>query len=295
MSRACGVVAAACLWCAGPVEAAGLPPNIRDILGETYPKERPNVINVLKRLYPDSTEEIDKLVKEIDEQKKAQVERMDLVAGLRGEVAVGGYLSTGNTDEWGITGTASLRRQGKTWVHSLDLLAEIKTEDDERVTERLTAAYFLRRNFKRSNWFAAAGLRYERDRFAGYSQRFGQFVGPGYQLINNDQVKWDVAAGPGFRQTRFFDAPHENQFGLYARTTFSWQLTDTLKFGEELSASLGKGNDSYVSSTSLTTDIYGNFALRLSFVTKIETKPPPDRKKVDTYTRATVAYTFAPH
>jgi putative salt-induced outer membrane protein len=294
MARACAVAVAALLSCANPAEAADLPPNVRDILGEAYAKERSNVINVLKRLYPNSTQEIDKLVKEIDEQKKARVERMDLIAGLRGEVTAGGYLSTGNTDEWGVTGTAALKRQGRTWVHTLDLLAEIKTEDHERVTDRFAASYLLRRNFTSSNWFAAAGLRYERDTFAGYSRRFGQFVGPGYQLVSNQNVKWDVMAGPGFRQTRFIDAPQENQFGLYARTTFSWQLTDTLKFGEDFSAALGKGNDSYLSSTSLTSDIYGNFALRLSFATEIETKPPPDRKKVDTYTRATVVYTFAP-
>jgi putative salt-induced outer membrane protein len=113
--------------------------------------------------------------------------------------------------------------------------------------------------------------------------------------VNNDRLKWDVMAGPGFRQTRFVDAPHESQFGIYARSTFAWQVTDTLKFSEEVSAAMGKGNDSYVSTTSLTTDIYGDFALRLSLVGEVETDPPPDRRKVDTYTRGTIVYTFAPH
>jgi putative salt-induced outer membrane protein len=281
--------------CASPALAAELPPNVGDMLREAYPKERQNVVNVLKRLYPGSSDEIDKLVKQIEEQKKTQVERAGFVEGLRGEVTAGGYISTGNTKEWGVTGTASLKRQGKTWVHSLDLLADIKNENHERVTDRLSASYFGRRNFTGSNWFAVMGLRYERDQFAGYSRRFGQFLGGGYQLVNNDRLKWDVMAGPGFRQTRFIDAENENQLGLYARTTFAWQITDTVKFGEELSAAVGKGNDSYLSTTSVTTDIYGAFALRLSFVGEVETSPPPGRGKVDTYTRATVVYTFQPH
>lgn len=281
--------------CSSPALADELPANLRDMLEEAYPKERQNVVNVLKRLYPKSTNEIDKLVKNIDAQKKARVERMGLVEGMRGELAVGGYLSTGNTQEWGVTTAASLRRQGQTWVHSLDLLAELKGENHERTTDRLAASYLARRNLTGTLWFLAGGVRYERDTFAGFSRRFGQSVGPGYQLINNDHLKWDATVGPGFRQTRFIEAPSERQIGLYGRTSFAWQLTDTLKFGQDLSAAIGKGNDSYLSTTSLTTDIYGGFALRLSLAAEVETNPPVGRKKTDTNTRATVVYTFAPH
>jgi len=278
-----------------PVAAADLPPNARAMLTEAYPKERQAVVNVLKRLYPDSIDEIDKLVRQIAEQKQAQVERMGLIEGMQGEVSVGGFYSTGNTKEWGVAGTIAIKHEGKRWVNSLDLAADIKTEDGTRTTERVTAAYLARRNFTGSHWFAAGGLRFERDPFGGYSRRFGQFIAPGYQIVSNDRIKWDVLAGPGMRQTRFIDAPDENQFGLYARTTFRWQLTDTLKFGEDISAAIGKGNDSYLSNTSLTTDVYGGFALRLSVSAEYETKPPPDRKKVDTYSRASVVYVFQPH
>jgi putative salt-induced outer membrane protein len=278
-----------------PIAAAELPADARSMLVEAYPKERQSIVNVLKRLYPDSGEEIDALVRQIDEQKKAQVERMGLIEGLRGEVAIGGYYSTGNTKEWGVAGTAALRREGKRWVHSLDVLADLKSENGERTSERLAATYFARRNFLGSNWFATAGFRYERDPFAGFSRRFGQFVGAGYQIANNPRLKWDLMAGPGMRETRPVDEPSNRQFGLYARTTFAWQVSDTLKFGEDLSAAVGKGDDTYLSTTSLTSDVYGGFALRLSFITEVETKPPADRKKIDTYSRASVVYVFQPH
>jgi hypothetical protein len=103
---------------ASPALATDLPPNVQDMLREAYPKERQTVVNVLKRLYPDSTAEIDAIVKQVDERRKAQVESMGFVEGLRGEVAAGGYVSTGNTQEWGVSGTAAIRRQGRTWSHS---------------------------------------------------------------------------------------------------------------------------------------------------------------------------------
>ena len=281
--------------CPSALAAAQLPPEARTMLTEAYPKERPTIVNVLKRLYPQSSEEIDRLVRQIDEQKKAKVEQMGLIKGLRGEVAVGGSYSTGNTREWGASGTVALRREGKRWVHSLDLAADLKTEDGERTAERIAVNYLLRRNFEGSKWFAAAGLRYERDPFAGFSRRFGQFVGGGYQIANSSRLKWDVMAGPGFRQARSVDEASDNQFGLYARTTLGWQLNDTLRFGEDLSAAIGRGNDTYLSTTSLTSDIYGGFALRLSFLAEVETMPPDHRRKLDTYSRASVVYVFQPH
>jgi putative salt-induced outer membrane protein len=289
------ILALALLACPSPLAAAELPPEARTMLQEAYPKERQTIVNVLKRLYPQSSDEIDRLVRQVDEQRKAKVERMGLIKGLRGEVALGGSYSTGNTREWGVSGTLALRREGKRWVHSLDLTADLKTEDGERTSERITANYLLRRNFQGSKWFAAGALRYERDPFAGFSRRFGQFVGPGYQIANNSRLKWDVMAGPGYRQTRSVDEANDKQFGLFARTTLGWQLNDTLKFGEDLSAAIGKGNDTYLSATSLTSDIYGGFALRLSFITELETKPPEHRKKLDTYSRASVVYVFQPH
>ena len=279
----------------GGARAAEVPASAAGMLREAYPKERQTVVNVLKRLYPESTDEIDKLVREIDLQKKTRVEQLGLIGGLRGEVAIGGFYSTGNTKEWGVSGTGAIRREGKRWVNSVDLLADVKNEDGDKVTDRLAATYRLRRNFTASNWFAAGGLSYERDSFAGFSQRLGQFAGAGYQITNGVRVKWDVMAGLGLRQTRFIDAPSENQVGLYARTTFAWQVSDTLKFAEDLSVANGKGNDTYRSTSSLTTDIYGGFALRLSFIGEKETQPPPGRKKLDTYSRASVVYVFQPH
>jgi putative salt-induced outer membrane protein len=273
---------------------AKLPPTVRDMLREAYPKERPTLVNIVKRLYPNSIDEIDKLVKAIDEEKKIRVTRADFIAGLRGEVSAGGYLTTGNTQEWGVTASVSIKRQARWWVHALDLRADVKEEKQQRTEERLFAGYTLRRNFAGTAWFAAGGLRAERDRFQGFDSRFGAFIGPGYQIANNDRVKWEIYGGPGFRQTRFIDAPNQSQLGMFARTVFGWEISDTLRFSEDLSAGIGKGNDTYQSTTALTTNLYGDLAIRLSFVAERESEPPAGRKKNETYTRGSLVYTFEP-
>ena len=279
-----------------PVAAAAeqLPPDVQRMLREAYPKERPTVANIVKRLYPDSADEVHRFLKSVDEENKAKAAKAGFFQSLQGEVSGGAYLSTGNTKEWGVTAAALIKRQTPKWVHTLDLRADIKTEDGSRTDERLFAGYSLRRNFEGTGWFAAAGLRFEHDRFGGIERRFGEYAGVGYQLANGDNFKWDVLTGPGLRQTRYVSVPSDRQFGIFARSTVLWKLSDTLRFNEDLTAAIAKGDDTYSSLTSVTTDIYGRFALRLSVAASVETEPPPDRKKVETYSRATLVYTFEP-
>lgn len=274
--------------------ATELPPDVQQILREAYPKERPTVVNIVKRLYPDWTSEVDRFIKDVDTANRAKSQKASFFRSLQGEVSGGASLSTGNTKEWGVTAAASIKRQTQSWVHVLELRADLKNEDKKRTDERLFAGYSIRRNFAGSNWFAAGGLRFERDRFGGIDRRFGQYLGAGYQIADRDRLKWDVLAGPGMRQTRYIAAPAIKQFGIFARTTLLWRLTDTLRFNEDLAAAIAKGDDTYSSLTSLTTDIYGQFALRLSFTASVETEPPPDRKKVETFSRASLVYTFVP-
>lgn len=281
---------------ARPASAADkpLPADVQQMLREAYPKERATVANVVKRLYPDSSGEVDRFLRKVDEENKARAETAGFFESLQGEVSGGAYLSTGNTREWGVTAAASIKRQTRTWVHSLDLRADIKTENGSRTDERLFAGYAIRKNFDDSRWFAGGGLRFERDRFGGIDRRFGEYAGVGYQVANGDRFKLDIMAGPGLRQTRYVSIPSDKQFGIFARSTMLWKLSDTLRFNEDLTAAVAKGDDTYSSLTSLTTDIYGRFALRLSVAASVETEPPPDRRKVETYSRATLVYTFEP-
>ena len=85
-----------------------------------------------------------------------------------------------------------------------------------------------------------------------------------------------------------------DQFGVFARTVFAWNPTDMIQLREDLSAGVGRGNDSYASITSLTTNVYGDFSLRASFTVELETQPPPGREELETYTRFGIVYSFEP-
>ena len=285
-------VLASLLLLSSPAAAQKLPASLEPMIREAHADERKIVINVAKRMYPGSIASIDALVAKIERDEKVEVAEAGFIEGFSGEAALGGYLSTGNTDEWGVTGALAMKRQGLRWVHNLDLRLDVKEENGQRSSQRIFANYILRRNFKESKWFAFAGLRFEHDRFQGIDRRFGQAAGAGYQIAKGGKVDWEVMAGPVLRQTRFIDEPDSTTFGLFGRTRFTWKLTDTLKFSQNVDGVLDGDNDGLTATSAVTSDLYGDFALRLSFTAELETDPPEGREKLETYTRATLIYDF---
>ncbi|TMJ17640.1 MAG: DUF481 domain-containing protein [Alphaproteobacteria bacterium] len=280
------------LLLSSPAAAQKLPASLGPMIREAHADERKTVIDVAKRMYPESIAAIDKLLAKIEADEKARVTRAGFVEGFTGEVELGGYLSTGNTEEWGVTGALAMKRQGLRWVHNLDLKVDIKEENGQRTTERLFGNYTARRNFGSAGWFAFAGVRYERDRFQGIGRRTGEAAGMGYQILKGPRATWDAMAGPVLRQTHFVGEPNSNTFGLFARTRFAWKLTDTLRFSQNVDGVLDGENNSAAATSAITSDLYGDFALRLSFTAELETDPPEGREKLETYSKVTVIYDF---
>jgi len=275
-----------------PVWASELPDTLTTMIREAHPQERKVVINVAKRMYPGSTKEIDQLVKQIEGDERASNADAGLLEGWTGEATLGGYRTTGNTDEWGISTTLSAKRKGPRWTHEFDARIDVKDESGARTEERAYDKYTLRRAFAATRWFAFARLSFEHDRFSGIDARFFQSVGAGYRLVNGSSIEWDVMAGPAFRQTKYSDDTSASEPAIFARTRLEWRITDTLKFTEEADSGIAKRNSTLTSTTALTSNLYGRLSGRISFGVEIETAPPQGREKTDTFTRASLVYDF---
>jgi len=275
-----------------PAYAADLPDSLATMIREAHPQERKVVINVAKRMYPGSTKEIDQLVKQIEGDERASNADAGLLEGWTGEATLGGYRTTGNTDEWGVSTTLSAKRKGPRWTHELDARVDVKEESGERTEERAYGKYTLRRTFVATRWFAFGRLSFEHDRFSGIDTRFFEAVGLGYRLVNAPSFEWDVMAGPALRQTDYSDDTSASEPAIFARTRLEWRITDTLKLTEEADSGIAKRNSTLTSTTALTSNLYGRLSGRVSFGIEIETAPPQGREKVDTFTRASLVYDF---
>src|SRR3546814_10340233 len=68
---------------------------------------------------------------------------------------------------------------------------------------------------------------------------------------------------------------------------FRWDITPRLGFSQDASAFLAD-NSSFVSTSALTTRLFGALSSRLSFDVRHETEPPAGSVKTDTVSRVTL-------
>ncbi|WP_380878632.1 hypothetical protein ACFB49_17830 [Sphingomonas sp. DBB INV C78] len=277
---------------ATPAIARELPPDLAALLREANPKERSTLENVAKRVYPDQRKAIDDLIDRIEDEEKKQVAKADIVEGWTGEASFGGNYSSGNTDEWNVSTALSIKRKDFRWEHKLDATLDFSDVDGNRTEERITAAYRARRDFDRSPFFLFGTLRYDRDRFQGTSNRFTESAGGGYEIIDKDDLDWDVYAGPALRQIDFTDGTNQSQFGAFIATDFKWEANDRLTIRNYTGAVVAKENKSFLSTTSLTNNIYGELSIRVEFTFDKETDPPEGKEKEDIFSRVSLVYGF---
>jgi putative salt-induced outer membrane protein len=279
---------------ATPADAATapLPDALTSLIREAHSKERRAIVDVAKRLYPDSIARIDAIVQQADKDERASNAGAGLAEGWKGEATIGGFYSAGNTEEWGVSASLVAKRAGPRWTHEAALRLDLKNEGGERTEERAYARYTLRRKLGAGRLFAFGRLSFERDRFSGIDTRFFESVGLGYQLLDRQNLHWDVMAGPALRQTDYSNAESESEPAIFARTQFEWEIPDRLKFSEEADSGLAKGNSTLASVTSLTSNLYGRLSGRISLGVEYESDPPPGRKNTDTNARASLVLDF---
>ena len=284
------------LFAAAPAAAAPIPDPIREMLEQAQESELSAVAKVAKRVAPGSAEEVEAYVAERKAARQA-AERERLASrgffeGWKGEGALGGSYSTGNTNEIGFSAALDLRRRGLQWEHEIDLSFDYLETDDVTQRERYYAAYIGRRDLG-DDWFFAFGLlSYERDLFAGIESRFTESLGLGYRLADTEDFSWTVEGGPALRQTEFSNGTSENNINLLGRTDLDWQITERLRFTEAAGFTFGGGNTSLYSRTAFTAELLEALSARLSFDVQHETDPPADEANTSTISRVSLVYEF---
>jgi len=272
--------------------AQKLPPSFIELIREATPEERTTIENVAKRLYPKQRKAIDDVIDKVEKEDETSVGKSTFVKGWTGEVAIGGNISSGNTNEWNFSSTMNIKREGPRWEHRAEADIDLREADGNRTEERLSLAYRARRDFDKSPFFAFGSFRYERDRFQGIGRRFTESVGGGYEIIDKDHLDWDIYAGPALRQTDFSDGTAENKLAAFLATDFKWEISDTVTLREYFGAVLDSRNKSIKSTTSLTTNVYGRLSARLDLTIENETNPPQGKENTDIFSRISLAYDF---
>jgi len=251
--------------------------------------------DLAKATNPRSVVEIDALV--VNLQRKAEAARVATLRsqgffeGWSGEGEVGASLTTGTSKNKTLALGINLKKDGLQWRHKFAVVTNYARSDDTTTADRYLANY--EGNYKFGpRLFSYGLLQWEQDRFAGFSRRYTESLGAGYTILDSPKFNWQISGGPALRQTRFITHKSENDMTGHAETTFNWNASPSTVLTEDLGAYLGGGDNTYFSTTALTTKIMGDLSARMSFNLTSESNPPPGIDATNTITRLTLVYGF---
>lgn len=278
--------------------AEPLPPDVQRMLDAAILSGRADRIDAIAGLaretYPESAKEVDAQLSayngEKEKMRMAKLRSERFWQGWSGQGEMGASSSSGNDKTVGVTAGVQLAKEDINWQHKFDALVDYRRTEGITEKERFNVSYQGQRKITRT-LYAFGLLQYERDRPAGYYRRFSEGFGLGVRLIDRPGLRLDLDGGPAFRQTAFTVGDDESEISGRASMTLRWDITPRLGFTQNASAFLSD-DSTFVSTSALTTKLFGALSSRLSFDVRHETNPPEGSVSTDTISRVTLLYSF---
>jgi putative salt-induced outer membrane protein len=209
------------------------------------------------------------------------------------EIALGGSLSTGNTDRQGLDLDAKVKHRAGRVEDTYKLLAELGREDGTTTSQRWVAGVETNIDV-RDGLYALAFAQYEDDKFSGFQSEAEGGLGVGYRVLRTATMNFSVEAGPGYRIGRV-RAPLPDEKQLFARgtATFDWQMSDNAKLSDELVISWDQERTKVENTLAVTSKLIGALSGRASVNLRHNTRPPDAGiKKTDTISKVALVYSF---
>ncbi|MFC0203391.1 DUF481 domain-containing protein [Novosphingobium soli] len=237
---------------------------------------------------------LDRRARELAAKTEAELARIRASGVLdlwKGQVELGAFRSTGNTDNFGFTAAFKFDRKGIDWEHIVQARADYQ-EDRGTVTREQYSAGYQPRYTLNDGLFTYGRLQYERDRIQGFEERYSASGGLGYRVIERRNMTLSLEAGPALRRTNYVEEPNETTWSVLTSVDFDWTINPTIKLTQDASSYLGSDNNTFTSLTGLEAGMAKGLKAKLSYSIEHETSPPIGALKTDTISRFSLVYGF---
>lgn len=222
---------------------------------------------------------------------QTRIEQASLFDLWSGRTEFGGYLTTGNSETFGITAIGDATREGLRWRQKLYVQADYTESLGIKTREHVLASWSPSYKVDDRRYIYGA-TQFESDRFLGYLRRYTASVGGGIGAIRAPNMTLNLELGPAFRHTEFTDGRIESSLASRGLIDFDWRLTSGITLSQDASAYLDSFNSTISSTTAIGARVLGPVAAQLSYAVQYESEPPLGRKSTDTIGRASLVYTF---
>ena len=278
---------------------APLPPQLKAMLDAAIASGNENDINIIAKYASNAAPESARTIKaSVDGWRKArEAKRVETIVEAgpfdlwKGSVQLGGYATTGNTNDLGVNAAVKLSRETLQWKHTVTLAVDYKQSSGVISREHYLAAYEPNYKFSERGYIYGTGS-YESDRFLGYYNRYAGSVGAGFGVIRAPGVKLDLEVGPAYRRTSFTDATEENSFAARGSMDFALKLNRAISVTQAASVYFQKINSTVSSVSAINAKLFGPLSAKLSYAVQYESAPPIGRVSTDTSSTASIVYSF---
>lgn len=217
---------------------------------------------------------------------------MPSMADWTNEVEFGAVVTTGNTEQENFKLKAESILDGTTMKHTGSFDALRVAENDVTTAEKYYA--FYQADFKLDDHQSLFGrVAYEDDRFSGFAYQADATAGYSRHLYESETMTLTGDVGGGFRRSENdLTGATNTEFIARLAANYTWQVSESARFRQFLSAEIGADSTITRSETSLQSTIVGALAMKIALEIKHQSDVPVGRDKTDTETSVTLVYSF---
>ncbi|MGH8254076.1 MAG: DUF481 domain-containing protein [Steroidobacteraceae bacterium] len=213
-------------------------------------------------------------------------------AEWKGKGEAGIVFARGNTEADTVNFKLAMTDEVERWKHALDMSALRATSNGVRSADRFTAGWQSNYTFSERT-FTFGALRYERDRFSGFTYQASASTGLGYKFYDTDKTKLSGQAGAGYRRIRDdVTGVTSGDVVFVAGLDYSRVLTATTNIVNKFHLESGSDNTLLSNFSGIEVKMSNKLALSVGLDVQHNTKPPAPRKKTDTVTTVNLVYAF---
>jgi putative salt-induced outer membrane protein len=290
---------AAPLLLANAGEPGSIPPQLKAMLDAAMASgsdgDVSTIVKYAKAADPGSADAIAKIASDWREDRRKKAESKlrdaDFFDLVKGRAEFGGYITTGNSKNVGVTAAIEVKREALEWRHKIRLQADYQESLGTVTRERYLAAYEPNWKFDDRGYIYGAA-QFESDRFSGFKERYSLSTGAGYSALRRPGLKLDLELGPAFRNTRYTDARVESNLGARGSLDFDWKMSKGITVRQNAAAYLQNENSTLSTKSALLAKLIGPLSAQFSYTLQFESMPPAGRQSTDTTSRAALVVDF---
>lgn len=199
--------------------------------------------------------------------------------------------TTGNTDTQDFAAGGRFTMINGYWTHSLGFAFEFGESNGVKDEENAFLIYDATRSFN-DRFYMFGTARLEVDEFASNEKDAFLGVGPGYRIINQDNMAWRVQAGIGARYTELQNGSDDTDVAGIISSRFFYRISPTVSLTNDTDILGSDVNTLVTNDFGVSIAMNDQLSTRIGYRTEYDSDPLPGLEHTDNSLNVSLVYSF---